>query len=251
MVELITPYAGNLHDVLPRHWAHVILVLCALLCGLIVGIDREYRQKPAGLRTVMLICVGSTIFTLASILMAGERSDPARIAAQIVTGVGFLGAGAIIRDRGTVVGMTTGATIWTVAAIGVVIGAGYALAGLVLTLVVVFIVAVVLRVEVRVDAPCEHATCRLFYRPEGGKTRVRIAHHLDAFDVPDSAWSISEHEGLEVMELRYCRLHKRHRAVLTELVNVEGLVEIRPDRTAGSDQRSSGREGPPAAKSEA
>ncbi len=229
VLDWLAPYAGNLHEVYVPQSAHIILVLCAMLCGLIVGVEREHRQKPAGLRTVMLICVGSTIFTLASILIAGTHSDPGRIAAQVVTGIGFLGAGAIIRDRGTVVGMTTGATIWTVAAIGVVIGAGYALAGIVLTLLVVFIVAAVLRVETWMDAKCEHANCRLTYKPDGGKTRVRILRRLDAFDIPDRDWQVREKDGLEVMELRYCRCHKRHRAILTELVDLEGVTEMRCD----------------------
>ena len=111
-------------------------MLCSVTCGILVGLERRARQKPAGLRTVSLICVGSTIFTIASILIAGDSgADRARIAAQVVTGVGFLGAGAIIREQGTVHGLTTGATIWTVAAIGVLIGIGHAAGGLAVTLI--------------------------------------------------------------------------------------------------------------------
>jgi len=131
-------YLGDLHAVLPGPVVGIVLVLCSLICGMIVGLERQARHKPAGLKTLMLICVGSTIFTLASILLAGDQSgDRARIAAQVVTGVGFLGAGAIIREGASVVGLTTGATIWTVAAIGVLVGAGYAAAGLALAVVVV------------------------------------------------------------------------------------------------------------------
>lgn len=133
----LPPYFGNLHDALGLPWSGAVAVLCSITCGTLVGLERQARHKPAGLRTVTLICVGSTIFTIASILIAGDSSaDRGRIAAQVVTGVGFLGAGAIIRERGHVLGLTTGATIWTVAAIGVLIGVGYAAAGLAVTLVV-------------------------------------------------------------------------------------------------------------------
>jgi len=135
---LLSPYCGDLHEILPAPLTGAVLVACSIICGMIAGYERRARHKPAGVRTLILISIGSTIFTLASILIAGDHmADRGRIAAQVVTGVGFLGAGAIIRDRGTVLGLTTGATIWAVAAIGVLVGAGYAVAGIILTLVVV------------------------------------------------------------------------------------------------------------------
>jgi putative Mg2+ transporter-C (MgtC) family protein len=99
------------------------LTLSVLLGGA-VGLERELRGKPAGLRTNILICVGATLFTQLSIVVSGGDGDPGRIAAQIVTGVGFLGAGTILHTRGTVQGLTSAATIWLVAAIGVAVGAG-------------------------------------------------------------------------------------------------------------------------------
>jgi len=98
------------------------LVLAAAL-GAVIGYQRERSGKPAGLRTHMLICVGSALFTVASIY--GFGADIARVAAGIVTGVGFLGAGAILhREGGIVAGLTTAATIWVSAAIGLTAGAG-------------------------------------------------------------------------------------------------------------------------------
>jgi putative Mg2+ transporter-C (MgtC) family protein len=134
-----------LHNVFRRRVAGTILILCSIVCGTLIGLERRARHKPAGLRTVTLICVGSTIFTLASILIASDPvrgGDPGRIAAQVVTGIGFLGAGAIIRERGQVMGLTTGATIWVTAAIGVLIGAGYAAAGLAITGIVLLTLVV-------------------------------------------------------------------------------------------------------------
>lgn len=100
------------------------LLLAAALGGAI-GVERELRQKAAGLRTNILIAMGAALFTLMSIeLAAGESADPTRIASQIVTGIGFLGAGAILREGGAIRGLTTAATIWMNAAIGVAAGGG-------------------------------------------------------------------------------------------------------------------------------
>ena len=100
-------------------------LLAAALLGAVLGFEREMRQKSAGLRTNILISVGSALFTLMSIELANPTSaDPGRIAAQIVTGIGFLGAGAIIRTGGGVHGLTTAATIWVNAAVGVAAGGG-------------------------------------------------------------------------------------------------------------------------------
>ena len=103
------------------------LVLAAVLGGLI-GLEREWSGKPAGFRTNLLICVGAALLTDLSLLVAGRAgpdvpADPARIAAQIVSGIGFLGAGTIIQLRGSVLGLTTAATLWVVAAIGMAVGA--------------------------------------------------------------------------------------------------------------------------------
>src|ERR1700675_271802 len=114
-------------------------LLVAAGLGAAIGLEREYRQKPAGLRTNILIAVGSAVFTLVSIQFANGVGTSDRTAAQIVTGVGFLGGGAILRSRTSVHGMTTAATIWVNAAVGMAAGAGeYAMAtsATVLTLVV-------------------------------------------------------------------------------------------------------------------
>ena len=105
------------------------LVLAAVLGG-IIGIEREMRDKPAGLRTNILICVGSTLFMSISTKVAELLGgDPTRIAAQIISGIGFLGAGAVLHSHGFVLGLTTAATIWVVAGVGMALGSGmYAIA---------------------------------------------------------------------------------------------------------------------------
>ena len=111
--------------------AIVKILLSCLLCGLI-GLEREYRQKAAGFRTHMLVGLGSTVFTLLSIHGFGA-SDPSRVAAQIVSGIGFIGGGAILRHGLSVRGVTTAATLWLVAAIGMAMGVGWYEPGLIAT----------------------------------------------------------------------------------------------------------------------
>ena len=103
----------------------VLRLLLATGLGAAIGYQRERYGKPAGLRTHMLICIGAALFTIASIHGFGIGADPARVAAGIVAGIGFLGAGAIIRrGEGIIAGLTAAATIWAVAAVGIAAGAG-------------------------------------------------------------------------------------------------------------------------------
>ncbi len=105
-------------------WELLARLLLAIVVGGAIGAERESRDKPAGFRTMTLICLGSALFTTFSATLTEDFGDPSRIAAQIVTGVGFLGAGAIIREAPRVSGLTTAATIWIAAALGMGVGAG-------------------------------------------------------------------------------------------------------------------------------
>jgi putative Mg2+ transporter-C (MgtC) family protein len=108
----------------------VIRLAIAAFIGGIIGYERAKAGKAAGLRTNLLVCVGAALFTVVSIYGFGENGDPSRVAAGVVVGIGFLGAGTIIRQEKGVAGLTTAATIWAVAAIGLAVGAGlYVVAG--------------------------------------------------------------------------------------------------------------------------
>jgi putative Mg2+ transporter-C (MgtC) family protein len=105
-----------------------IEVIAAVILGGLIGWDREKKRKPAGIRTNILICLGATLYTSVSLLMQkeyGGLSDPSRSTSQIISGIGFLGAGAIMKSGVTIVGLTTAATIWIVAAVGTCIGSGH------------------------------------------------------------------------------------------------------------------------------
>jgi putative Mg2+ transporter-C (MgtC) family protein len=127
------------------------LCLAGLLGGL-VGLEREIHSQPAGLRTHMIVALGSCLIMLISIQMGSltpGRGDPARMAAQVVAGVGFLGAGAIMRSGLSVRGLTTAACLWTVAAVGLAVGSGYWLAALVTTTLTLIALTVFQKVERR------------------------------------------------------------------------------------------------------
>ncbi len=129
------------------------LILAAILGG-IVGLERERRHQPAGFRTHMILCLGSTLAMMVSIHVAHTAyvngppyPDPARIAAQVVSGIGFLGAGAILRLGVSVKGLTTATSLWTMAGIGLAIGSGFYFGGSIATVIIVIALSAMSRVE--------------------------------------------------------------------------------------------------------
>jgi putative Mg2+ transporter-C (MgtC) family protein len=126
---------------------HVLRLLLSAALSALIGLEREYRRKPAGLRTNILIGIGSCLFTILSLTLTAGAADQSRVAGQIVTGIGFLGGGAILRNRDTVHGMTTAATIWVNAAIGVGAGAGQYLLAMTTTALTLLVLVVLPPIE--------------------------------------------------------------------------------------------------------
>ncbi len=122
----------------------LVAIGVSLLAGSLVGLEREYKNKSAGFRTIVLICLGATAFTIAS--RFGVGSDD-RIAANIITGIGFIGAGVIFKDKFSVMGLTTAAVIWVVAGIGMAAGMGYYSLALTLSVITVLVLSVFNKVE--------------------------------------------------------------------------------------------------------
>jgi putative Mg2+ transporter-C (MgtC) family protein len=129
---------------------NMIKVGLAVLVGGLIGAEREFQDKAAGFRTIILITLGSTLFTIFSLSMDPGFTQT-RIASNIVTGIGFLGAGAIIREEGRIAGLTTAATIWLSAALGMGIGAGQIYFVLAATLVTLLVLLVFPKFEARID----------------------------------------------------------------------------------------------------
>jgi putative Mg2+ transporter-C (MgtC) family protein len=123
-----------------------LLTACAL--GGAIGLEREWRHKDSGLRTNMLICMGAALFTIMGAVLAGGVQDSSRVASNIVQGVGFLGAGLILHAKSRILGLTSAATVFVVAAIGMACGAGLYLEGVIATVIVLFALAVVGSAEV-------------------------------------------------------------------------------------------------------
>lgn len=121
----------------------VVRIFFAFIAGIIIGFEREQNGKPAGIRTQMLICAGSALLTLISInlrlLYNSPNADPARLMAQIVTGIGFVGGGVILKSSERVFGVTTAATIWVAAAVGIAIGSGFYLPAAFIVLLVLLL----------------------------------------------------------------------------------------------------------------
>jgi len=135
------------------YWEIALRLLMAVLFGGLVGFERESHNRPAGFRTHILVCVGATLIMMLSAYgfteMAGEGYlvDPSRIAAQVVTGIGFLGAGTILRHRGSIRGLTTAASIWVVSGIGLAVGIGYYAGAAMATFVVLISLLYLGRIE--------------------------------------------------------------------------------------------------------
>lgn len=144
----------------------MVRIALSLILGACVGIERKTKGQMAGLRTFSLICMGACIAMMLSIYVCQEtsglqRADPGRIAAQVISGIGFLGAGTIIQMKGSVRGLTTAAGIWIIAAVGMAVGCGLYLVAVVSTVMVLLVLTLLERLEKRVNVGNESRTIRL------------------------------------------------------------------------------------------
>jgi len=150
----------------------ILKIFLSVLCGSILGLEREIRGKSAGFRTLALICFGSTIFTICSYLL-GVEDNRDRIAANIITGVGFLGAGVIFRNNFSVSGITTAASIWIAAALGMFIGIGeFFLTGISLILAI-FILFVMDYIQFWIDDRFQYRDYRLVFKDKAALEPLR------------------------------------------------------------------------------
>jgi putative Mg2+ transporter-C (MgtC) family protein len=184
-------------------------LLVAVVCGGAIGFERELSRKPAGLRTNVLICVGAALFMIVSRHIGGGApyTDPARLVAQVVTAIGFIGAGVILQSRGSISGLTTAATILLVGAVGIAIGEGMFVVALMTTLLIIVVLVMLRKVE------------RAFVR------RRRLFHYLLKTSDPPQALAqlldLLEGEGLRLDDFSVKDLAEGHHelrfAVVTSL----------------------------------
>jgi putative Mg2+ transporter-C (MgtC) family protein len=202
----------------------------AMLLGAMVGLERERRDRPAGLRTHIIVCVGSTLITMVSVYMAGPHSDSTRIAAQIVSGIGFLGAGTIFRSGTAVRGLTTAAGLWVVAGIGMAVAAGgimQALAGL--TAMMVFATNMWVRLlEDRLVHPRRDVLVRVAQSPGSlGRVLTGIERHggrLESLELLEADATLPREQ---MVRLRVRILPDNSVAeLLTDIADIEGVREV-------------------------
>ena len=140
----------------------IVNISVGILAGIIIGIERQWQNKLAGIRTTALVCFGACMFVTLSTLFP-EDGSPTRIAAQVVSGVGFLAGGVIIRDGYSVSGINTAATLWCSAAVGTIIGAGYLLEGLLCALILMTMNVVLRRLSRKVDSMSYSSDTKHYY----------------------------------------------------------------------------------------
>jgi putative Mg2+ transporter-C (MgtC) family protein len=163
--------------VVVSHAAGRLLLACAL--GALVGLEREWNRKSAGVRTNLLICMGAAFFTLLSAVLAGDLSpNKGQVASNIVQGIGFLGAGLILHSKNRINGLTSAASVWVVASIGMACGAGLYMAAGVATLIVILSLELVGVLERRANLK----TYSLVYEARGSDSTLMLTSILDAMD---------------------------------------------------------------------
>jgi putative Mg2+ transporter-C (MgtC) family protein len=201
----------------------------AVLCGVMIGVERESKGKPAGLRTLVLISLGSTVYVQISNLLAGGFGDPARVSAQIVTGIGFLGAGAILQrtDQGYVQGLTTAASIWVTAAIGMVVGSGHYLIALISVGMTVLSLRLLHWLEGYLFYDNIVEIRKIVFESNYGKTKWALLGYIEENMIDPDEYKFAEVEGgRPCLELRYIPRNRNHRGFLAQVANLPEILEI-------------------------
>jgi putative Mg2+ transporter-C (MgtC) family protein len=202
------------------------LMLAAMLGG-IIGLERELSHKEAGLRTNILIAIGSALITILSFKIAASSpgADPARLTAQIVTGIGFLGAGAIIQARFAVHGLTTAATIWTVAAIGIAVGSGFYLLAFLVTLLVVLVLAG-FKLLLDVIEKQKRNFVYLITTEERASLLVDLRQALTELHIQYSSARLNRREGNYEFEIIFATSDTKSREFLDKVMLLKGVKEV-------------------------
>lgn len=231
----------NLNGIEITTTSTVFKLLLSMLLGCLVGYQRKSRGQTAGVRTFSLIAMGATLAMILSIYVPQEylglkNGDPGRIAAQVVTGIGFLGAGAIIQMRGSVRGLTTAAGIWMVAAIGMAVGVGMYLVSVIATLLILFVLSQMERIEHRVSMGAEARVFRVKvgavvtdigpYRRILAENRVKLTHYYVDYDFESPATllnlAVLVPENVDYISL----FHKLRDVYPTQSISLSTLTNI-------------------------
>ena len=201
-------------------------LLLASALGCAIGIDREYHHRPSGVRTNVLICFGAAMFTFLSVIIAGEGSaNRGQIASNIVQGIGFLGAGLILHNRDRVSGLTSAATVWAVASIGMACGAGLYVPAVFATIVVLFVLEMIRILEYSANLKLYSVT----YEVRGGDASRMTIALLGVMDRENRRLENVENEpigGIARLAFSVSANHRAHRRLQTAMAAAPGIDEV-------------------------
>jgi putative Mg2+ transporter-C (MgtC) family protein len=205
----------------------ILKILLAAMLGGIIGLERELSHKEAGLRTNILIAIGSTLITVMSFKIAAltKTADPARLTAQIVSGIGFLGAGAIIQARFAVHGLTTAATIWTVAAIGIAVGSGFYLVAFLVAIFVVIVLTVFKLLLTYLERQKQNFVY-LITTEEKAALLVDIRRVLTELNIHYSSARLNHRENCYEFEIIFNTSENKNRDFLEKIMLLQGVREV-------------------------
>jgi len=205
----------------------------AILCGGLIGLERELKNKAAGMKTNILICIGAALYTSVSLLTSlahsseGYFGDPSRIAAQIVSGIGFLGAGTIIQARGTIVGLTTAATIWVVAAIGICVGIGHFDIAVACSVLVIMVMVATSMFEDKVLGRSLSFAVEITAEDPQGMVRQSINQSLARNNLILDDFDIAIRGSDSVLSCQYNGHRGDHKKFVLDLWSTPGIREVK------------------------
>ncbi len=202
-----------------------VMVLAAILCGFLLGYERQRRGKPVGILTGILVSLGSTLFVEGGALISQGSAlagDPTRLPSMIVSGIGFIGAGAILRSKFNVTGMASAATIWALGGLGIIIGSGHVLLALVLALVIFFLLRVIPKLEHTLfdQRFCLHADVILQRTNLDDVMQFLLENHVAV-----TRSQVRKKDDLVVLTINECGIESR-RQVLGPLRDMDGVHEV-------------------------
>ncbi|MCW3079432.1 MgtC/SapB family protein [Segetibacter sp.] len=200
----------------------LISIGLSILCGAIIGFEREYNNKSAGFRTIILICLGSTIFTIVS--KHGSGSDD-RISANIITGIGFIGAGVIFKDKLSVLGLTTAAVIWTTAGIGMATGIGYHFLAFSLTIFTIIVLSLFGRIEYLIDRLNHTRTINITFKDADISNIKIIEKYLLDRRMKSKRIMMNKSKGQLFAILKVRGTERQFVLLNEELIKTENIVE--------------------------
>lgn len=218
----------NIHTKWPHFLSYFAAVFCSIFSGIIIGLERERSNKPAGLRTFAFVSFGATLYALVSIMISEGRGDPGRVIAQIVTGVGFLGAGAVFKSQRSIHGLTTAAGIWTSAALGIIFGMGYIIFGICVSFLVLAIFYLQPIIERLFLGQCSQKKAVFYFEDFEDKKlhESLILEVLEDYAPKDFSYHFDCQNSLNKLTIEFCCSWRIYRSVYHKLIQFDFVKRI-------------------------